>query len=106
MKMASPISMLLVGTRTSQDYSETEPHLPDTKELARHGDIRMTMRYTHISLDDQAKALQSLPAPCQPIVSESTGSSSPKLATDDHESPDEERETEDKNPCNCRGSVI
>ena len=39
--------------------------LAATKELARHGDIRMTMRYTHIGIEDQAKALNSLPTPGQ-----------------------------------------
>ena len=34
----------------------------EAKELARHGDIRMTMRYTHHRLHDQARALESLPA--------------------------------------------
>jgi hypothetical protein len=29
----------------------------------------MTMRYTHIGIDDQAKALAALPNPCQHIVS-------------------------------------
>ncbi len=44
--------------------------LAEAKELARHGDVRMTMKYTHIGLDDQAKALKLLPAPksCQGIV--------------------------------------
>ncbi len=37
--------------------------LPQAKELARHGDVRMTMRYTHIGLQDQAAALNSLPVP-------------------------------------------
>src|SRR3990170_3058777 len=36
--------------------------LPEAKELARHADIKMTMRYTHIGIEDQARALQSLPA--------------------------------------------
>ncbi len=47
--------------------------LAQAKELARHGDVRMTMKYTHIGLDDQAKALKSLPAPTtrQDIVRES-----------------------------------
>ena len=36
--------------------------LPEARELARHSDIRMTMRYTHIGLDDQAKAIQNLPS--------------------------------------------
>ena len=36
--------------------------LPEAWELARHSDVRMTMRYTHIGLDDQAKAIKNLPA--------------------------------------------
>ena len=35
--------------------------LTQARELARHGDIKMTMRYTHIGLADQAEALKSLP---------------------------------------------
>lgn len=37
--------------------------LPEARKLARHSDIKMTMRYTHIGIDDQAKALAMLPAP-------------------------------------------
>ncbi len=37
--------------------------LVEAKELARHSDVKMTMRYTHIGLLDQARALASLPAP-------------------------------------------
>jgi integrase len=37
--------------------------LPETKELARHSDVRMTMRYTHIGIEDQAKAVGNLPVP-------------------------------------------
>jgi len=37
--------------------------LPETKELARHSDVNMTMRYTHIGINDQAKAVAKLPAP-------------------------------------------
>jgi integrase len=37
--------------------------LTQARELARHGDIRMTMRYTHIGINDQAAALASLPVP-------------------------------------------
>lgn len=33
------------------------------KELARHSDVKMTMRYTHVGLGDQAHSLNSLPAP-------------------------------------------
>ena len=31
------------------------------RELARHSDVNMTMRYTHIGLLDQAKGIQNLP---------------------------------------------
>jgi integrase len=37
--------------------------LPEVKELARHSDIKMTMKYTHIGLDDQARAISNLPMP-------------------------------------------
>ena len=37
--------------------------LPEAKELARHSDVNMTMRYTHIGIGDQAKAVANLPAP-------------------------------------------
>ena len=36
--------------------------LTDARELARHGDIRMTMRYTHVGMAERAKALAMLPA--------------------------------------------
>ena len=39
--------------------------------LTRHSDVRMTMRYTHLGIDEQAKALASLPAVCQDIVRKS-----------------------------------
>ena len=35
--------------------------LTETRELARHSDIRMTMKYTHIGIDDQATAVSKLP---------------------------------------------
>lgn len=37
--------------------------LSEAKELARHSDVNMTMRYTHIGIDDQAKAVAKLPTP-------------------------------------------
>jgi site-specific recombinase XerC len=47
----------------------TGAKLAEAKELARHGDIRMTMRYSHIGIEDQAKALAALRVPpCQDIV--------------------------------------
>lgn len=36
--------------------------LPEAQKLARHSDIKLTMRYVHIGLDDQAKAVANLPA--------------------------------------------
>ena len=35
--------------------------LTEARELARHSDIRMTMRYTHIGIADQAAAVSKLP---------------------------------------------
>jgi integrase len=35
--------------------------LPEAKELARHSDVKMTMKYVHIGIKDQAKALSQLP---------------------------------------------
>jgi integrase len=34
--------------------------LPEARELARHADIRTTMKYTHIGMDDRARALSNL----------------------------------------------
>jgi site-specific recombinase XerD len=36
--------------------------LPEAQKLARHSDIKMTMKYTHIGMDDQARALGNLPS--------------------------------------------
>lgn len=38
--------------------------LAEAKELARHSDVRMTMRYTHVGLD-QARAIRKLSVNCQ-----------------------------------------
>ena len=38
--------------------------LTEVKELARHSDIRMTMKYTHIGLEDQAKAVAKISWEC------------------------------------------
>ncbi len=35
--------------------------LPEAKEFARHTDVKMTMKYAHIGIGDQAKALANLP---------------------------------------------
>ena len=39
--------------------------LVEARELARHSDIRMPMRYTHIGLDDQARAVAANPVICR-----------------------------------------
>ena len=35
--------------------------LVEARELARHSDIKMTMKYAHIGVEDQARALQNIP---------------------------------------------
>ncbi len=37
--------------------------LPEAKKLARHASVQMTMKYAHIGIEDQAKALAALPFP-------------------------------------------
>ena len=37
--------------------------LVEARQLARHADVRQTMKYTHIGLEDQAQALAGPPAP-------------------------------------------
>jgi integrase len=34
--------------------------LPEARELARHADVRTTMKYTHIGMEDRARALSNL----------------------------------------------
>lgn len=59
--------------------------LTQARELARHGDIRMTMRYTHIGIEDQAAALAGLPmpvsAPTEPAAPQQWNSSAPAVPT-------------------------
>jgi site-specific recombinase XerD len=31
--------------------------VPEARDLARNSDVRMTMKYTHITLEDQARAI-------------------------------------------------
>ena len=72
--------------------------LPEARELARHSDVRMTMRYTHISLDDQAKALRALSAPCQDIVRKPCNSDWQESGSSDTDPVDAEPTTNDANP--------
>jgi integrase len=45
--------------------------LAEAKELARHSDIKTTMKYTHIGLKDQARAVANLQAPNTPRAARS-----------------------------------
>ncbi len=48
--------------------------LPEAKELARHTDVQMTMRYTRIGLQDQAQAVKNLPfTPHKSVASVTAG---------------------------------
>ena len=46
--------------------------LPEAQKLARHTDIKQTMKYTHIGIDDQAKAVGNLPLLQMCCTSEAT----------------------------------
>ncbi len=82
--------------------------ITEAKELARHTDVRMTMKYTHIGLEDQAKAVAALPIPknndasealqmrCNSGVTTEQSTSASDTASDP---------ANDKNPCGDRGFV-
>ena len=54
--------------------------LAETRELARHSDIRMTMQYTHIGFQDQARALARIGWECSGSESSvSTGQQSTSI---------------------------
>jgi hypothetical protein len=46
--------------RTCRAVFRRSHALPEAKELARHSDINMTMKYAHIGIVDQAKAVAKL----------------------------------------------
>jgi len=48
--------------------------LVEARQLARHSDVRMTMRYTHIGLDDQARAVRHLPKAAVPSPASTSSS--------------------------------
>lgn len=89
--------------------------LPEARELARHSDINMTMKYTHIGIGDQAKAVARLPVPkttSEPAASGETGklaalqmrcisggSGGQSVATGDNEAETPKRQ----NPCEGKG---
>ncbi len=92
--------------------------LPEAKELARHSDIKTTMKYTHIGINDQARAIAALPVLQQavPVASDtpraasgpeaalqmrciSGGSESHSVSLDGNGHADQKRQ----NPRNCKG---
>lgn len=73
--------------------------LPEVQRLARHSDIKMTMRYTHIGLADQAKAIGRLP--WQRIGSDPSVSNCPDVSEDVTAAGDAERLEDDVKPRAC-----
>lgn len=82
--------------------------LPEAKELARHTDVNLTMRYTHIGLQDQAKALANLPAPATEWLHSGQHFCSPNGLSEtsaDTTTPECTPPPETTNPCGSRGCV-
>lgn len=78
--------------------------LPEAMKLARHTDIKMTMRYTHIGIEDQAKALAALPNPCQHIGSISGDVGGQTGAATDADWHADDETGEDPNLCHASSS--
>jgi integrase len=79
--------------------------LPEAKELARHTDVKMTMKYAHIGIGDRAKALANLPfQECnrsKPVTAE--GHSQTSGGTDGRPNGESQEAT---NPGGDRGYVV
>jgi site-specific recombinase XerD len=75
--------------------------LPEAQKLARHADIKMTMRYTHIGMADQAKAIQLLG--WQRIGSGNGGSEGQSVSADGTARVAESEAIKSENPCGNRG---
>ena len=73
--------------------------LPEVQKLARHSDIKLTMRYVHIGLDDQAKAVANLPATALHRRCISGVADQQSVSADGSPATQRERLT----PCNRRG---
>jgi site-specific recombinase XerD len=54
--------------------------LPEARALARHSDVNTTMRYTHIGIGDQAKAVANLKAPAPKSSDSDTSDPRPNRA--------------------------
>ena len=70
----------------------------EARKLARHSDVRMTMRYTHVDMADQTKALAGLAAPAQRMRSDFRCASGQPLAEDDAACHDGDGEGEGGSP--------
>ena len=90
--------------------------ITQVKELARHGDIRMTMRYTHVGMDEKVNALNGLEFPKEETATDdalhmrctSGGSEIPKVSQDDTKPNPKAADNDpgaNKNPCVNRGIV-
>ena len=75
--------------------------LVEAKELARHSDVKMTMKYTHIGIDDQHRAVQHLPFQCSDSVS--GGASCQNGAVGDSEETADDCSRNDATPAGDRG---
>lgn len=75
--------------------------LPEAQKLARHTDITMTMKYTHIGMEDRAKAIQLLA--CQWNGSASGVSESQPVTSDGTTCHKEGAGKKRKNPDKSRG---
>jgi len=72
--------------------------LPEVMELARHSDVRMTMKYAHIGIGDQAKALALLPTPWQGIGGDCAGARGHSGVLDDSDCHAEGAGTKSRSP--------
>ncbi len=55
--------------------------LVEARTLARHSDIKMTMKYTHIGVEEQARALQNIPT--AGLASDDDGSEKSRTGSED-----------------------
>jgi len=79
--------------------------LPEAKELARHTDVKMTMKYAHVGIGDRAKALANLPFQECNRSKPVTADGHPEASADAPLPPDGESQ-ETTNPGGDRGYVV
>ena len=79
--------------------------LPEAKELARHSTVQMTMKYVHIGIEDQAKALSALPAPWQGIGRDAVVSDGQSVTQSDTTKHEDDTGTNNRSPVKNGASV-